>query len=165
MDSLPMPQMTEGRPNIQSVNYGDILKELQQQQQQPVAAQVPQPAMPAPVPPAQAMPVAMPPVQEVPAPVMMQPPAPQEAYYEDQGVLPEAPYPQDTFFTRYRRHIFLAIVAFGVLQYGQPLLRQLPMIEGNRLASSLATAAAVALAYYVGDVFILSPEVTVIHRA
>jgi hypothetical protein len=138
-----VPAVAEPITRAQPTNYADILKELEREQQQ----QQPQPSPPVPI--AQQPPPQQPPPQPVVQP-LVQPPAPPLPV--DKGPLVE-----DSFFVRYRRHLFVAAVAFAVLHYASPYLGNVSYLS-NGLVRSAATAALIAGLFYAGDVFILSPE-------
>jgi len=154
-----VPVVAEPITKVQPTNYADILKELEQSQ-----TQAPPPPPVAPV------------VQEQPkAPERQQQQAPVVRFSEPL-VQSYAPVPpptptkpvvtidkgpsEDSFFVRYRRHLFVAAVAFAVLHYATPFLSTVPYMS-NGLVRSAATAVLIAGLFYAGDLFILSPETIV----
>jgi hypothetical protein len=153
-----VPVVAEPITKAQSTNYADILKELEKEQQQQQSA--PQAPPPTTVQQQQA-PQAPPPVVrfaeplvETYAPVPPSPPVHHPMLPVDKGPI------EDSFFVRYRRHLFVAAVAFAVVQYASPYLSSVPYMS-NGLARSAATAALIAGLFYAGDLFILSPETIV----
>lgn len=153
-----VPAVAEPIAKAQPTNYADILKELEREQQtsnkeQPVSQPPPPPPPPAPPVPPQ------PPVVRFAEPLVVQQPqyrlaAPEKPLPIDKGPV------EDSFFVRYRRHLFVAAVAFVVLHYAAPYLGNVSYLS-NGLVRSAATAALIAGLFYAGDLFILSPETIV----
>ena len=158
MNERHIPSVAEPINRPQPLNYADILKELDQSVQQPP----PPPPQTPPVAPPPVVPTPTPPVQAVVAPtvhfadpIVQQAPIPK---VRQQAPLPLDKGPiEDSFFVRYRRHLFVAAVAFVVLHYASPYMSSVSYLN-NGLVRSAATAALIAGLFYAGDVFILSPE-------
>lgn len=156
MVPMPAEAVTDpGNTITPTTNYSDILRELQQQQQQapPTVSDTPIPPPPPP-----------------PAPVTTAPSVAAPVYAPLPPLVPSpmalVPSPASaTFFMRYRRHIFVALVAFVFMHYGSPALRDVSYIAQNPLVMSLVTAIAIGFMYYLGDVFILVPETIVASHA
>lgn len=147
-----------------SLNYADILREMQQEQQQQQAP----PAAPMPPPPPphveqQQEQQQPPPPPPLPAMMMMEQQPPATAVTAPKiKKKPNVPPPEpDSIFTRYRRHVFVAIVAFIVLHYSGPLMSMIPFASDGSMAKSALVALLIAIAFYAGDIFILSPETIV----
>lgn len=165
MNERHIPSVAEPINRPQPLNYADILKELDQSQQQPPGP--PPAALPLQQPPPPPPPPVAPPVPEVAAPTvhfadpLVQSSAPIPKVVRKQAAAPLLPLDkgpvEDSFFVRYRRHLFVAAIAFVVLHYASPYLSSVSYLN-NGLVRSAATAALIAGLFYAGDVFILSPE-------
>lgn len=162
MNERHIPSVAEPINRPQPLNYADILKEIDQPRpQQPPDAPPPPTLVPPPVPPSPAVVAATSqpaaptvqfanPIVQAPNPKMMSP-VPYPPLRVDKGPI------EDSFFVRYRRHLFVAAVAFVVLHYASPYMSSVSYLN-NGLVRSAATAALIAGLFYAGDVFILSPE-------
>lgn len=153
-----VPTVAEPITKVQPTNYADILKELEKEQAAAATAQQQQPP-----PPVVASPPMPPPVPPSPAPVVRfssEPPVVFSAEPKPKPLPTDHGPTEDSFFVRYRRHLFVAAVAFAVLHYASPYLGSVSYLS-NGLVRSAATAALIAGLFYAGDVFILSPETIV----
>jgi hypothetical protein len=158
MNERHIPAIAEPINKAQPLNYADILKEMDvsQPQQSNEPAPPPPPALimepsRAPEPHAPTVRFADPVVQMAPFQMQKKAAVPLPV---DKGPV------DDSFFVRYRRHLFVAAVAFAVLHYASPYLGTVPYLS-NGLVRSAATAAIIGGLFYAGDVFILSPETIV----
>lgn len=145
---IPMPADTVATDN-RATDYKAILMELEQQQQQ----QQPQQSFPEPAPVAAVAPV---------APV---PPSPALATLVQglqQAASKNVPPTADSIFVRFRRHIFVVVIAFVMMQYGTPLITNIPFIPKNQLVTSLFMAIGIGIVYFFGDRFFLMPEMNVV---
>lgn len=178
ISSVPTPAQSVKTQASTATNYGDILRELQneakQQQQpppraEPFVADVPQQQQQQPVDVPQQQPVVVAQQQQPPpaAPADSKagmvaakwiPPAVAEKTDQVNKALNQE---SEGVLMRFRRHIFVAVVAFLVINYGTPIVSNLPFLSANAMFVSLALAAAIGILFYVGDVFLLMPETTV----
>ena len=155
MNERHIPSVAEPINRPQPLNYADIFKELDQPKpQQPSAPPPPPPPAapsPPPVPPAVVAAPQPAPTVHFADPIVQMRPVPSPPLQVDKGPI------EDSFFVRYRRHLFVAAVAFAVLHYASPYMSSVSYLN-NGLVRSAATAALIAGLFYAGDVFILSPE-------
>lgn len=162
MDRLtPLP--AGGAPSSQPkmpLNYSDILRELQQEQQN----QAPPPPT-ATEPPPQA--VAPPPPPPPPPPPILKPLVEPPVKVPTPVVVPQASSPSSfaMYMARYRRHIFVALLAFTFMHYGAPFLKQISSLSGSRVMYNMAIAISLGVLYYLSDVLILTPQVIVVDQA
>lgn len=176
---VPLPAQPINKPTAQTTNYGDILRELQatlsaEKRQEMFVADVPQPPS-APTTTTEEDEEQQPStVQKVREPVVVAttvdeanakvpvakwiPPAVAEKTDKINKVLKQE---SESVLTRFRRHIFVAVVSFLVINYGSPFICSLPFLSSNALFSSLAMAISIGILYYIGDVFLLMPETIV----
>lgn len=150
-------QTTTSTNSGASLNYADILRDLQAQA--PVAGSEPvvQPPEPTPPPPT-ATPAPPPPT---PSSVETVPIVPAAIANKTEPVNKALDRQSEGILVRYRRYIFVAIVAFLVVTYGMPMLNSIEFLASNSMYTGLVAGLAIAVVYYVGDVFLLMPEMTV----